>query len=708
MDRTTRPTTALVLTSFTALFCELMLIRWLSSEVPVLAYFKNFPLLAMFVGFGVGCLLADARRSVLVPSLGVLGGLAAMVSVADLLGWNYLVFPERYLDAWGRGGPHGEQGRLWLSLKNLLPIFLLLACCMGAFLGFGQQIGRLMRLGPRLRMYSADIVGSLAGVLLFGLLSYLWTPPAVWITVTVVLLALTLAALGERLVRFVGVFALLGATVLVLVGRATAELSIVTWSPYYRIEVKPILSSDNKLLLRHQLDVNRDIHQNMVDLRTPGVLAYVGASTERVQWKLWRQQYDFPYWFKPAPASVLIGGAGAGNDVAAALRNGAGHITAVEIDPGILSLGKRLHPEEPYASPRVTAVNNDIRAFFRQSEERFDLIVLSILDSHTALSSLSSLRLDNYVYTVESIRDAVARLKPDGIMCLSFYAADRHWLGQRMRRIIELGSGRPPVSTNFGQTVYFVFGPGLDPDAGRGTLQRVGAPIVDSMYASESIRPSYDDWPFLYSNPAGQPFVYYLCLAALLVFAGWLVRWGLRQGTGEARAGLDWPMLFLGAGFLLIETKGLTELSLLFGSTWIVNTMVFAGIFLMVLLANFVVARIRFDARRTDLVFVMLAAALVFWFLFPKQVLNALPFLPRAVCGTLLVVLPLFFAGIIFATSFSQRARPAEAFGSNLVGAVLGGAVEASSLLFGIRALTLLALAFYGLSWLSGRKRGSP
>ena len=104
-------------------------------------------------------------------------------------------------------------------------------------------------------------------------------------------------------------------------------------------------------------------------------------------------------------------GAGTGNDVAAALRAGVKRVDAVEIDPAILCLGKLYHPEHPYADPRVDAVVNDARTFLRSTRNIYDLIVYGLLDSHTLLSHTSSVRLDSYVYTVEGLREARARLE---------------------------------------------------------------------------------------------------------------------------------------------------------------------------------------------------------------------------------------------------------------------------------------------------------
>jgi hypothetical protein len=308
------------------------------------------------------------------------------------------------------------------------------------------------------------------------------------------------------------------------------------------------------------------------------------------------------------------------------------------------------------------------------------------------------LRLDNYVYTVEGIREAVRHLNDDGIMCLSFCETDRSWLGRRIYRNITLAAGFEPVATLFQNKSFFLFGPTLDRRRAESVLRAQGLPIRSDFYRKSAIRPSTDDWPFLYSNPDGQPFVYYFSLALLVVAACVLIFRIVRSESSAVATRFDWHMFLLGGGFLLVETKALAELAVLFGSTWIVNTLVFSGVFVMVLLSVWVVHR-RIWVR-LDLAYVFLAAVLVGWYIFPRAALNALPFGVRAVIGTVLVVLPLFFAGIVFARSFAEKKDSAAAFGSNLIGAVIGGATEAASLAWGIRSLTLLALLFYLLSWL--------
>ena len=70
-----------------------------------------------------------------------------------------------------------------------------------------------------------------------------------------------------------------------------------------------------------------------------------------------------------------------GNDVAAALGEGVGHVDAVEIDPVLNEIGRRHHPNQPYSDPRVTIHLDDGRSFLRTTGRRYDLIIYALVDS---------------------------------------------------------------------------------------------------------------------------------------------------------------------------------------------------------------------------------------------------------------------------------------------------------------------------------------
>ncbi len=80
---------------------------------------------------------------------------------------------------------------------------------------------------------------------------------------------------------------------------------------------------------------------------------------------------------------MLVVGAGNGNDVSVALRQGASRVDAVEIDPKLMEIGERFHPERPYADPRVQQFVDDGRAFLERTDDSYDLIVFAFPDSLT-------------------------------------------------------------------------------------------------------------------------------------------------------------------------------------------------------------------------------------------------------------------------------------------------------------------------------------
>jgi hypothetical protein len=160
-------------------------------------------------------------------------------------------------------------------------------------------------------------------------------------------------------------------------------------------------------------------------------------------------------------------------------------------------------------------------------------------------------------------------------------------------------------------------------------------------------------------------------------------------------------MFFLGAGFMLLEAKAVVQMALLFGSTWLVNSLVFTTALILILLANFYALKQRNIGlwRHYAALLAVLAASIVF----PLDTFLTGNWLWHYGAPALLTLGPMFFAGVIFARTFHAASDPDRAFGSNIAGAVLGGLSEAASMLLGFRYLPLLAMAFYLLSVWPGR-----
>lgn len=681
-QRLRSPALGICLATFAILALELALIRWISGQVRIFAYFNNLTLIGAFLGMGLGVAAGRSRPGLIHLCLPSLAVVTAVFAFAEPLGLMHLQFPDPTIHMWGA---EGDGGSLLVLLRNLSIFGALFTSVVWVFVCAGAAVGHLFPKIPVLRAYSWDLLGSLLGIAAFTALTFLSVAPPLWF----LLAGLPLLWLSRRP---------LGAAALVLtLGLAALSVDGATFSPYNRID---LLLDEGSI----RLSVNRDFHQFMHDLSDESV-GETGLSDEvRARRVQYRDAYDLPFVINDRRESGLVVGAGTGNDVQAALRAGYAEVLSVDIDPEIIRLGREMHPERPYDDPRVVPVVNDARAFFEQYQgEPFDAVVYGLLDSHAMFTSLSSLRLDNYVYTEEGIRAAWQHVAEDGHLSLSFSVFGGEWIADRMRWTIARATGQEPAvichNMHFGCT-YLVARPAADLHMERISprFQRLALTTP-----AAAVRTTSDDWPFLYIRPGIFPWGYLLVLLGVLCLAG--VATPLAFGRGAVGADFDPVLFFMGAGFLLIETRGVTSLSLLFGSTWIVNSAIFAGILLMVLLANLAVER--WQLRQLGpWAAGLFASLLLLWWADPG-LLNALPLAARGTIGGLCTGLPVGCAGVIVSILLARSAKPAAALGSNLLGAVFGGCLEYLSMVIGLKSLVLVALSIYMLAWLCFQRQAA-
>jgi hypothetical protein len=274
------------------------------------------------------------------------------------------------------------------------------------------------------------------------------------------------------------------------------------------------------------------------------------------------------------------------------------------------------------------------------------------------------------------------------------------WLADRLAGTLDGVFHDPPcfdlgqkVATNVGQ--FSVFVDSSDPASLRCSTvwDPDGRPVV---------APASDDRPFLYLKERTIPSKYLATL--LLVLAASLIGVWLAGGSFKPMARYV-DLFFMGAAFLLLETKAVVQFALLFGTTWFVNALVFAGVLAIVLLAIEVERRIRIN--RPPLLFGFLLLGLVIAWLVPTDALLAFSVVPRFLIATALAFLPIFVANLIFAERFRDTVDPAAAFGANLLGAMLGGMLEYLSLLIGFRALLFVVAGLYLVAFLT-RPRTVP
>jgi SAM-dependent methyltransferase len=664
----------LFIASFLGLYFELLVIRYVSTELIVFGVLKNLPLIASFFGLGVGMLRAGrvllARRAFVFVALALFvlarfGGYFPLPS----LGWEY-------------GVSLGDHSRVFSVLVFLAFVTAVLWLIVGFFLVLGSLVGEHLDQAPPLSAYGVNLAGSLAGILAFTCLSFLRTPPAVWLAIGFVLL---LPFIWRQWTEIAVLAALVAITAI--------PQPNTYWTPYHRIDIEPVRTAESPTPSAYSLSYNHSWYQTMVDLSPEFVRQHPQAEPNRSV----RDYYELPYRFVSKPQDVLVVGAGTGNDVAAALRHGAKHIDAVEIDPVILAMGRRYHPEQPYASAGVTAYVDDARAFFSKSKRKYDLIVFGFLDSSTLLTSFSSLRLDNYVYTRESFDAARRLLKPDGTLVLAF-AVTRGYVANRLFVTLTDAFGIEPrafvIRTNVMGMLY------VEGAARSAQLSGVHEATAELRGSSRNAVVATDYWPFLYLEGKSVPMPLLTVILTFVVSAWIWQRRSIRQHLNAAAV----EFFFLGAGFLLLETKAVTQLSLLFGSTWVVNAAVISAFLVMALAANMLAARAKLNSQ---VCYGALLLLLTVGSAVPYSLLSGASMVTKIVAAALWAALPVMFSGVIFSSALKNVPSLATALGVNILGAIVGGMLENAVLLGGSVIVGLIACLVYAAAWACSRRRGA-
>jgi hypothetical protein len=656
------------LISFLILFFELVCIRWLSSYILYLGYFTNFVLLGSLLGIGAGALLADNPKRLIKWLPGLL-----FVFLASILFLRADVNPQFedlifFTD---------QGGTVQVPAFVLLPLIFIGVTAIFTLLS--QDLGILFTKFTPLRAYTLNILGSLAGIACFTLMSFLSLPAWIWFLVAAVLLIPFLPQDRSFRLNLILLTGLVGAMA------ASDYIYVNIWSPYYRINilqigtqtVQPVgLQRSGELGTDYLLLANGIGHQEFTTL----------DGSEPF--------YQLPYTLfkeKPVYENALVVGAGGGNDVAVALSHGVQQVDAVEIDPRIIELGQNYHPENPYADPRVTVYIDDARSFLAKTTKKYDIVIFALPDSLVLASSNSSVRLESYLFTQESFESVKAHLKPNGMFVLYNYYRNE-WLIDKIKSMLSDVFGESPLAYRYTEPKFQYFatlfaGPKakeLDPTT----------PGLTQIPPSERFVPATDNWPFLYMREPFLPGFYSLVLLIILGFSFIYIQ---RLAPVGALTEHGWSFFFMGCAFTLLETRSIVQFLLLFGATWLVNSLVFFAILAVVLLANALVARFKFS--QLWVLYLLLLIALGLNFALPLKVLLFDNLALRYILATALLFSPIFFANLIYSTVFRDTVKANVSFGANLLGTMVGGATEYLALYFGYQNLIIFALIFYLLAF---------
>ncbi len=226
------------------------------------------------------------------------------------------------------------------------------------------------------------------------------------------------------------------------------------------------------------------------------------------------------------------------------------------------------------------------------------------------------------------------------------------------------------------------------------------------------LRQATDDWPFLYSREAAIPGLTARGVALMLVLSIilWFVFGGNKALASESGSAPEWGTMlrsfFLGAGFMLVETKAVVQMAILFGGTWMVNTVVFAAILVMALAGNLYAGKV--NPRQLQPYYVGLFIALAVGLAVPPGTFLGMSPTLQILAVCLIVFAPIAFAGVIFATTFKRTSQPDRVFGANIAGALVGGLSENASVMLGFTLLLCVAVGYYALSAVFGNRQAQP
>ena len=684
--------------SFLLLFAEILCIRWLGCELAVVRIFPNLIIMVALVSTSTGMIAAVTRpgQKSKLDHVGILAG-----AITILLSCAIFAKPLGLVDLSVRF-EEGSSG----SIAQAVGVILLLISCI--FLIF-RRLGVLLAIEfdkhKPLAAYSVNLLGSIAGTLAIALSSYLSLGPYGWL----VLLAVPIFLVSRKWqhVLFILAFAGLAAT--------TGMKSY--WSPYSKLDVIPISAAEAPIVGPGSFVLHSNnfyFHTGMLmvpEAKEEEFLAKkpVTKRDETIQDYYWRTKT--PFATAPSIDDVLVLGAGSGNDGAYALEHGVKRLDCVEIDPIIAGFGRDLHPNHPWKDPRAHVHNEDARTYLRYTKNKYDLVLFADLDPGATINTSSFLRVDNFVFTTESMRSALRVCKPTGVVVLSFATGPESIVTRRIYKAIEdANGGKPPVTfvNDKWLSVLYIFGPGVDKvDVNKVTkiapqLRRWPEPgeVIDT-------KPSSDDWPFLYTNFHKEGmFLYFSILLVAVVVPALLtiITTPKKIGPdGKVEGSIspgEWGnMFFLGNAFMLIETKSITQLSLLFGATWLVSSIVILTILVLAWVGNMIVMR----TKRLPLPFLYggLFICLLLDYLWKVPEQTNLPPLVVSGLAALFACCPILFGSMTFSTCFKNTNRPVELLSANLLGVAFGGLTENLCLWTGIKGLPIIGLALYGLSGLS-------
>ena len=459
--------------------------------------------------------------------------------------------------------------------------------------------------------------------------------------------------------------------------------------------------------------------------------------------------------------SVLVLGVGGGIDVLNALYHDAASVTGIEMNQAILDLVRRDYADwvgPPMKDPRVHLLHSEGRNFLERTTDRFDLILLSGVDTFSAQAAGAYSLVECTLYTAEGAETMLARLAPHGLLSVSRRLDESfRWCSVLREALLRRGASQASVRAHlfvlYGGTGFetwasviasadplsldataalrafagsrqfrVAFDPGVAAPAGdriRGTFEKLlsADPAThDACVAAfpAEVRPTTDDWPFFFQSyrpGRGQPFTAGVSMlltsgAQVTVLALLLVLWPVRRGAVTLPSGRRWRAgLFfaaIGAGFMCVEMVLISRLIHLLGTPATSLSLVLAGLLAGTGSGSLLASRRTAEADRAVLWLVPVAVAILAG-LTPAVVAAGMSWSWTARC--LLAGGLAFVAGLALGQPMPAGARSVAPWGSAAVAwgwavngfaSVLGSMLATGvSLFLGYTATLAMAVALY-------------
>ena len=187
------------------------------------------------------------------------------------------------------------------------------------------------------------------------------------------------------------------------------------WSPLARVDVLSIKGDT--------LDPNLNISYKLVthDGGAPSLLLHLPDESKKDAF-INRTIFGVPYWINQGP-SVLVIGLGGGPDIIAALAADANQIIGAEVNPEMVEIVENHFADfvgDPYSDPSVQIELADGRHLLAKSDQKFDIIQLTGVDTTIATLGANPNLAENYLYTREAFIEYLDHLTETGMLSVSF------------------------------------------------------------------------------------------------------------------------------------------------------------------------------------------------------------------------------------------------------------------------------------------------